>query len=548
MLVQVGRRYVSEQREIDPLFARGMKDLLATTPVFHDTHKEFLRDLIVSANRKEFPPNRFLMEEGTQGDCMYVIYKGLVEVTQGGRYVCKLKDGSIVGEAAMLSMDSTRTASVRSIVKCDVAIINRSSFHTILERYPWEKKKFQRQVKARLIESGKLIDTNDDLNLQAQAAFSEALKKVPFFAQDESLDEFMGELAMHATDRWFRPGHIVLQEGDGARREMFVLLRGAVEVSSCGQFLGRMENELFGEIGVMDLLERRSCTVVAATHCHCLSFTREVVIPILAKYPEARLRILEYAKNRLLTLNKAITDSDGSGPGAEVDKTGHVHRLPGAAVGFGRVLDPADANLFATNPMFTNVRLDLVKEISQRMTTRRIEEGRVIFKEGDDYREDKDFVYWIAKGEVEIWKTGYIVQVQKEGEVFGDLTAFDQGPREATARTKTRVILRQIKGVDLHKVLATWPDEDVMKLWRADMEKRRRLLLQKVQSFKDSRTQVIDIDSMFFKLPVKPEEGPLRSMLEPLGLPDWEVGGVLKDTQRLPSTSDPLSLTALLAT
>ncbi|CAJ1351983.1 unnamed protein product [Effrenium voratum] len=64
MLVQVGKRYVSEQREIDPLFAKSMQDLLSRSKVFSDTHEEFIRDLIVSCNRREYPVNRYLMEEG----------------------------------------------------------------------------------------------------------------------------------------------------------------------------------------------------------------------------------------------------------------------------------------------------------------------------------------------------------------------------------------------------------------------------------------------------------------------------------------------------
>merc|ERR1719512_685038 len=103
---------------------------------------------------------------------MFVLFKGVVEVTANGRYICKLRDGSIVGEAALLNIDNRRTASVRSVQKCDVAIIFRSTFHSILEKYPWEKRKFK------LMELGKLIDVRDDINLEQQAIQCDALKKV----------------------------------------------------------------------------------------------------------------------------------------------------------------------------------------------------------------------------------------------------------------------------------------------------------------------------------------------------------------------------------
>lgn len=211
MLVQVGRRFVSEQKDIDPQFSKGMRELLSKSKVFHDCHEEFIRDLIVSSNRKEHAPNRYLMEEGQRGDSMFVLFKGVVEVTANGRYICKLRDGSIVGEAALLNIDNRRTASVRSVQKCDVAIIFRSTFHSILEKYPWEKKKFQREMKAKLMELGKLIDMKDDINLEQQAIQCDALKRVPFFANDESLHDFVAELAMNASSYWYRPGRVIIQ-------------------------------------------------------------------------------------------------------------------------------------------------------------------------------------------------------------------------------------------------------------------------------------------------------------------------------------------------
>lgn len=311
MLVQVGNRWVSEQREIDPTFAKGMKELLSKSKVFKDCHEEFIRDLIVSANRKEYAPNRYLMEEGARGDSMFVLYKGVVEVTANGRYVCKLRDGSIVGEAALLNIDNRRTASVRSVEKCGVAIIFRSAFHSILEKYPWEKRKFQREMKAKLMELGKLIDVKEDINLEQQAIQCDALKKVPFFASHETLHDFVAELAMEAVSCWFQQGKVIIQEGDTQCDKMYVLLKGAVDVSACGKHLGRLENDLFGELCVLDLLERRTANVTTVSQCHCMVFTREKVILVLAKYPDARMRLLEHARQRLMALNEAISSDDG---------------------------------------------------------------------------------------------------------------------------------------------------------------------------------------------------------------------------------------------
>lgn len=512
MLVQVGRRFVSEQREIDPLFAKGMKELLSKSKVFQDCHDEFIRDLIVSSNRKEYAPNRYLMEEGSRGDSMFVLFKGVVEVTSSGRYVCKLRDGSIVGEAALLNIDNRRTASVRSVQKCDVAIIFRSTFHSILEKYPWEKRKFQREMKAKLMELGKLIDVKDDINLEQQAIQCDALKKVPFFASDEMMHDFVAELAMNASSYWYRPGRVIIQEGDTRCDEMYVLLRGAVEVTACGEFLGRLENDLFGEICVLDLLERRTANVIAATQCHCMMFTRQIVIPVLAKYPDARMRLLEHARQRLMALNDAI------GTDREVADQTVVTRLAGCAVGFGTIIQSTDAHLFAASPIFQDARVDFLHELSCRMATKKFDEGKTIITEGDAFLPDRDFVYWIAKGQVEVWKGGHFVTLLGEGDEFGELAAFGADVRQATVKAKTKVLLRMVKGNALHDLLRMHEDEELMHKWEAEMDRRSAKLAEKEQIHVQMRHKPVHLDFMFMKLQTVNSDGmrvPKNEPLEP---------------------------------
>jgi len=527
MLVQVGRRFVSEQREIDPMFAKGMKDLLSKSKVFQDCHDEFIRDLIVSSNRKEYQPNRYLMEEGSRGDSMFVLFKGVVEVSSSGRYVCKLRDGSIVGEAALLNIDNRRTASVRSVQRCDVAIIFRSTFHSILEKYPWEKRKFQREMKAKLMELGKLIDVKDDINLEQQAIQCDALKKVPFFASDEMMHDFVAELAMNGSSYWYRPGRVIIQEGDTKCDEMYVLLRGAVEVTACGEFLGRLENDLFGEICVLDLLERRTANVIAATQCHCMMFTRQIVIPVLAKYPDARMRLLEHARQRLMALNDAI------GTDREVEGSAGVNRMMGCAVGFGSIIPMADAHLFAASPIFQDATVDFLHELSSRMTTKKFEEGKIIIQEGDPFRADRDFVYWIAKGQVEVWKGGHFVNLLTEGDVFGELAAFGAGSRLASVKSKTKVVLRLVKATALHEVLRLHTDEDLMGEWQKEQDKRMIHLGRKDELRSQMRHRPVSLDFMFMKSQSVNAEGVRVPMNTPLDLDMLGLGERTKGSDKL---------------
>lgn len=499
---------MSEQREIDPLFSQAMKELLSKSKNFQDCHDEFIRDLIVSSNRKEFDPNRYLMEEGSRGDSMFVLFKGIVEVTSNGRYICKLRDGSIVGEAALLNVDNRRTASVRSVQKCDVAIIFRSTFHSILEKYPWEKRKFQREMKGKLLELGKLIDVKEDINLEQQAAQCDALQKVPFFADEDIMHDFVAELAMNATSCWYKPGRVIIQEGDTKCDEMFVLLTGAVQITACGEFLGRLENDLFGEICVLDLLERRTANVIATTQCHCMKFTRQVVIPVLAKYPDARMKMLEHARKRLVALNNAV------GMDTQVTAVDNGHH-EGCAVGYGRVINNEDSNMFASNPIFADGSIDFLRELSFRMTTKRIPEGAVIVQEGDPFRAERDFVYWILSGTAEVWKDGVFVALLREGDSFGELALFHAGKREATVKAKSKLVLRMVRANVLKDTLRNHVDDELTARWEIETERRLNQLDAKKEKVKQSSILPVPLEFMFLKTQFQAKDGTMATRHDP---------------------------------
>eukprot|EP00928_Gymnodinium_smaydae_P053077 TRINITY_DN37155_c0_g1_i1.p1 TRINITY_DN37155_c0_g1~~TRINITY_DN37155_c0_g1_i1.p1 ORF type:complete len:533 (-),score=144.51 TRINITY_DN37155_c0_g1_i1:90-1688(-) len=507
MLVQVGRRCVSEQREIDITFAKGMKELLGKSKVFQDCHDEFIRDLIVSSSRKEYAPNRYLMEEGSRGESMFVLYKGVVEVTSGGRYVCKLRDGSIVGEAALLNIDNRRTASVRSVQKCDVAIIFRSTFHSILEKYPWEKKKFQREMKGKLMELGKLIDVKDDINLEQQAIQCDALKKVPFFANDESMHDFVAELAMTASSYWFRAGRVIIQEGDTRCDEMYVLLKGAVEVTACGQFLGRLENDLFGEICVLDLLERRTANVIAATQCHCMMFSRQIVIPVLGKYPDARMKLLKHARQRLVALNEAISTS--------AEKPASGARLPGCAIGFGSALQMTEAQLFAANPIFRDAKVDFLVDLCGLMAQKKYEEGQTLIKQGDVFSAAKGIFGFIFKGEAEVWRDGTLLKILGEGDFFGELEigVGSGGVYKNTVTSRSRLQVLTVRPSEIVDLIRKHRDSALDQNLSAEMDRRRA---EWGKSKAKPPVAPMSLEVMFMKLPQHDKTGVLMPTNVPL--------------------------------
>lgn len=59
----------------------------------------------------DLAPGEVLFSEGDQGDCMFVLLEGSVEITVGGRAVEQSERGAVLGEMALIDR-SPRVATV----------------------------------------------------------------------------------------------------------------------------------------------------------------------------------------------------------------------------------------------------------------------------------------------------------------------------------------------------------------------------------------------------------------------------------------------------
>lgn len=66
--------------------------------------------------------------------------------------------------------------------------------------------------------------------------------------------------------------------------------------------------------------------------------------------------------------------------------------------------------------------------------------GQIIFEEG----QDRDFMYVVKKGEVDIVIRGHVVETVGEDGFFGELALIDRSPRSAAAIARTDCTLIKI--------------------------------------------------------------------------------------------------------
>jgi CRP-like cAMP-binding protein len=93
---------------------------------------ETLARLAKGMEREEVAPGTAIVREGEPGDRFYVVFAGMLTVTQssfGGRTL--LRPGDYFGEVA-LAMDMPRTATVTAITPAVVASCDRATFDDLI--------------------------------------------------------------------------------------------------------------------------------------------------------------------------------------------------------------------------------------------------------------------------------------------------------------------------------------------------------------------------------------------------------------------------------
>jgi CRP/FNR family transcriptional regulator, cyclic AMP receptor protein len=130
--------------------------------------------------------------------------------------------------------------------------------------------------------------------------------------------------------------------------------------------------------------------------------------------------------------------------------------------------------VLADVPLFAALDADDAQVLSTELTTRDVARGHVVFNEGDA----GDRLFVVLDGKVKISRTASdgrenLLTVLGPGEMFGELSLFDPGPRTATATAVTESTLGSLDHDDLRPLLLARPAV-AMHLLRALAQRLRR--------------------------------------------------------------------------
>ncbi len=110
-------------------------------------------------------------------------------------------------------------------------------------------------------------------------------------------------------------------------------------------------------------------------------------------------------------------------------------------------------------PLFRALDAEAQQSLESSMTEVRVSRGQSLFEEGDP----GDRLYVITDGKIKLGRTSpdgreNLLAILGQGEMFGELSLFDPGPRTATATAVTDATLRGLGHDDLQPWLTGRPE------------------------------------------------------------------------------------------
>jgi CRP/FNR family cyclic AMP-dependent transcriptional regulator len=110
-------------------------------------------------------------------------------------------------------------------------------------------------------------------------------------------------------------------------------------------------------------------------------------------------------------------------------------------------------------PLFSGLDDEVASALESSMSSSSLRRGEILFSEGDDGNQ----LYVVTEGKIKLGRTSQdgrenLLAILGPGQMFGELSFFDPGPRSATATAVTDVELKSLGHEALSPVLNAHPD------------------------------------------------------------------------------------------
>jgi len=351
--------------------------------------------------RLYFPGEQFLME-GTKGDELFMLIRGIARVEIANRFVRLEKCGCdgyedmfinmgvvtkgkygkgnsttddlvCFGELGLLGMQESRTATVIAESICHMRIMYRPVFCKLLDE--GQESIQTSQLMQFILE--RYTGASDGPSVEPLRPALELFQQVRVFKDIGCSSDFLEFLTQHLEDQLFLKGQKIIDENNPDDRCMYLINRGKAKVIKNGVDVAVLHSgAVVGEIIVLGLAHKRTATVVAEETCFMKVLHQPVVVRGLELYPEDRSKVLIAALNDpqspqsppTSTLSSHFTSplgdaSDAGAPDINASKKTMAHVLK-------------------SSPVLSNVSVEFIEELSLAAMDRIYMPGDMIIEQG----------------------------------------------------------------------------------------------------------------------------------------------------------------------
>jgi serine/threonine protein phosphatase PrpC len=160
------------------------KSVLAGTPLFSALNARELRQVLQVTEVEQYIDRQVIVREGEQGEQLYIVLSGQVEVMRSGAPVARLDPGEHFGEMALIR-NQPRSASARAMGPTQLMVIHRKDFFEILRTEHRLAVKLLWQFTGVL--ANRLAETTRNLGIAREELIGEDITCEIFGPDDESV-------------------------------------------------------------------------------------------------------------------------------------------------------------------------------------------------------------------------------------------------------------------------------------------------------------------------------------------------------------------------
>ncbi len=182
VLVSLGGLDAGDEERLERLEAQ--KRVLSETPLFTTLNARELRQVLQVTELRSFADGEDVVVQGEQGEELFIVLSGEVDVMRSGASVARLRPGEHFGEMALIR-NQPRSATARSIGESELMVVHRKDFFDILRSEHRLAVKLLWQFTGALAQ--RLADTTRNLGLAREELLGEDITCEIFGEGDEAV-------------------------------------------------------------------------------------------------------------------------------------------------------------------------------------------------------------------------------------------------------------------------------------------------------------------------------------------------------------------------